>query len=72
MKRNFKKQYPEFASIEHHIRRAHAERAVMIGTWIAEALVGGVRTLRGLFAGPDVRVKRRPRGKLVVRASLTR
>ena len=73
MKSNFKKQYPEFASIERHIRRAHAERSVMIGTWIAEAIVGAARSLKGLFTGPDARlpVKRSPRAKLV-RASAAR
>jgi hypothetical protein len=69
---NFKKKYPEFAPIEHHIRRAHAERAAMIGTVIAAAIVDGTRALRDLFAGPDAPVKRSPRGKLVVRASATR
>ena len=71
MKSNFKRQHPDFASIENHIRRAHAERAVVIGTWIAEAIVGVARSLKGLFAGPDARApaKRRPRAKLVVRTS---
>jgi hypothetical protein len=69
---NFKKKYPEFAAIEHHIRRAHAERAAMIGTWLAQAIVDGARGLRGLFAGPDAPVRRGPGRKLVVRASVTR
>ena len=72
MESNFNKRYPEFASIEHHIRRAHAERAVMIGSWIAEALVGGAKALKGLFAGPDATAGRSPRGRLVVRASAPR
>jgi len=72
MKSNFKKQYPDFAAIEHHIRRAHAERAVALGTSIAEAIVSGARALRGLFAGSDSPVQRGPRGKLVARTSAAR
>ena len=72
MKSDFKKRYPDFASIEQHIRRAHAERAVHIGSMIADAIVGGARALRGLFAGPDAPVKRSPRGKLVARTSAAR
>jgi hypothetical protein len=45
---NFKTEYPEYAVIEDHIRRAHAERSVAIAHMIAnavEALVRGTRQL---------------------------
>lgn len=32
---DFKHRYPDFASIEHHIRRAHAERSVAVAHAIA-------------------------------------
>jgi len=35
---SFRNDYPDFASIEHHIHRAHAERAVAIASLIADAL----------------------------------
>ncbi len=35
---NFKDQYPDFASIEHHIRRAHAERAVAIAAMLSSLI----------------------------------
>jgi hypothetical protein len=42
---SFKTDYPEYAVIEHHIRRAHAERAVYIASLLANALTRFV----GLF-----------------------
>jgi hypothetical protein len=45
---SFKNDYPEFATIEHHIRRAHAERSVYIAGLIAEAVMSVVRGLRRL------------------------
>ena len=68
MSNNFRKDYPDFASIERHIRRAHAERAIAIAAWIAEAIVGTTRTVRGLFA----RAPARRNGRLVVRTSVPR
>ena len=46
----FRKQYPDFASIEYHIRQAHAERSVYIATAIAEGLAALVRGTGRLFA----------------------
>ena len=65
----FSKQYPDFAAVERHVRRAQAERAVAIGTWIAGALVGLARGTRGLFTRP---APARRGGRLVARASLGR
>ncbi len=44
---DFKTRYPEYATVEEHVRHAHAERAV----YLADLLAGLVdRTLRGLKA----------------------
>ena len=42
---SFKTDYPEYAAIEHHVRRAHAERAVAI----ASLLAGFLARVAGLF-----------------------
>ena len=61
-----------------HVRADGLDRRVSCRATIggcllaAAAIVGSGRALRGLFAGPDAPVKRGPRGKLVVRASVTR
>ena len=70
MKSNFSKQYPQFASIEKHIRRAHAERSAAVGTWFAEIIVGGVRAIQGLLSRPAHAPARRQR--LVARTSAQR
>ena len=70
MKSNFSKQYPQFASIEKHIRRAHAERSVAVGTWFAEMSVGGVKAVQGLLSRPAPTPARRQR--LVVRTTAPR
>jgi hypothetical protein len=65
---NFKKQYPEFASIEHHIRAARAQRAVVIATLLADgifAVVRGLRSLAGMPPAPAARTRAKP---LVVKA----
>ena len=72
MKSDFTNRYPDFATIERHIHRARAERAVALSSMIAEMIFGGARALRGLFTGPDAPVKRNPRGKLVARISAAR
>ena len=44
----FKDKYPDFAAIEDHIRRARAERAVAIATWLSGAVLavsGGIKRL---------------------------
>ena len=48
---NFRTEYPEYRSIEEHIRRARAERAVAIAHWIADAVDATVRGFRQLRAG---------------------
>jgi hypothetical protein len=47
---SFKDRYPEFAAIEHHIRRANAERSVYIARVIAEGIASVFRHLRGLVS----------------------
>jgi hypothetical protein len=45
---SFRTDYPEYSSIEEHIRRANAERAVVIASMIAAAVVSIGRGLRRL------------------------
>ena len=60
---NIKQDYPDFAPIEHHIRRAHAERSVYIAHAIAsfiDSIARGLKHLgevmdRGLAAELDRR-----------------
>ena len=47
---NFKTEYPEYAVIEQHIRRAHAERAVAVAQLIAKVVEAVVRGTRELAA----------------------
>jgi len=66
---SFKSKYPEYAPIEQHIRRAHAERSVAIATAIANALLAVV----DLFRGKSRPAKASPasvRKPLVVKARL--
>ena len=51
MSSSFKNRYPDFASIEQHIRRAHAERQVAIATAFADAILGTIRGQGQVFAG---------------------
>jgi len=47
---DFKNEYPEYAAIQEHIRRARAERSVAIAHMLAtgiERLVRGARRLAG-------------------------
>ena len=46
---SFKTDYPEYSSIEEHIRRAHAERAVAIASIFATAVVSIGRGIGNLF-----------------------
>jgi hypothetical protein len=43
---SFKDDYPEYASVEEHIRRAHLERSVAIGTMIAGGIAGAVNLVK--------------------------
>lgn len=45
---DFKDKYPEYAAIEGHIRKAHAERAVVISHAIVAAIEAVVRGLKSL------------------------
>lgn len=51
--RTFTEKYPEYTSIEAHIRRARAERSVAVAHWIAalvESTLGGLKRVAGLFS----------------------
>ena len=45
---SFSNRYPEFRTIEQHIRRAHAERSVAIAHALATAVDATIRGLKGL------------------------
>ena len=47
---SFKDDYPDFAEVEHHIRRAHALRAVYLADTLASAIAGFNRGLRNLVS----------------------
>ena len=67
---NFRKNYPDFASIEHHIRQAHAERSVAIATGFADGIVAVLGAISRLVAGKQA--PRARNGNLVVKASVER
>ena len=67
---SFKTQYPEYAPIEQHIRKAHAERSVAIATAIANALVAVINLFRGK-SRPASASRKRSGKPLVVKARLT-
>ena len=46
---DFKNAYPDYAAIEKHIRRARVERSLAIALFIADAVEGAIRGLKGLF-----------------------
>jgi hypothetical protein len=47
---DFKNDYPEYAVIEEHIRRARAERSVVIAHMLANAVEAVVRGIRRIVA----------------------
>ena len=47
---SFKDSYPEFAAVEAHIRRAHAERSVYIAAVLSDAILAAVRGIKSLAA----------------------
>jgi hypothetical protein len=47
---SFKNNYPDFASIEAHIRHARAERSVAIASLLAAAILATVRGIKRLAA----------------------
>ena len=46
---SFRTQYPEYAAIETHIRRAHAERSVYVAHLIASLAESVIRGTRRFF-----------------------
>ena len=70
---SFRKEYPDFAPVERHIRRAHAERAVAIADALADAILAAMGVIRRLVRSSAPADKRTAASKpLVVRASLAR
>ncbi len=43
-------QYPDFAAVEEHVRRAHAERSLVLGQMFADLAVAIGRGLKNLAA----------------------
>ena len=67
---NFQKRYPDFASIESQIRRAHAERSVAIAAALADGIVATFRGIARLFSFPPA--ARRSHGRVVAKAAVQR
>jgi len=67
---SFKSRYPDFAAIERHIHEARAERAVVIATACADAIMAATRGLQRLFSAAGPALQRGARGALVVKASV--
>jgi hypothetical protein len=67
---SFKKRYPDFASIEKHVRRAHAERAVAIASAIANGIMVTVHGIGQMF--PSKAAARTARGGVLVKATVRR
>ena len=47
---SFKDKYPDFAAVEEHIRRARAERALMIATLLSNGIVAVIDGVKRLAA----------------------
>ena len=56
---SFKDDYPEYAAIEQHIRRAHAERAVAIASLLANGLASIARLFTRATESPAATVSER-------------
>lgn len=69
---SFKTKYPDFAAIEHLVRRAQAERAVALATTFADAIFAVTRGLRRLAGAVTPTLQRGRSGALVVKASVPR
>jgi hypothetical protein len=65
---SFRKRHPDFASIENHIRRAQAERAVAIASTIANAIVAAMKGIGQVFAGKPA--ARTARGGILVKTTV--
>jgi hypothetical protein len=55
----FKKRYPEYATVEEHVRHAHAERAVYVAHLLADAIDGAVRAVKALGASLNATIESR-------------
>ena len=67
---NFRKRYPDFASIEAQIRQAHAERSVAIAAALADGIVATFRGIARFLASP--RAARSSQGRGVAKAPVQR
>jgi hypothetical protein len=47
---DFNSRFPEYASVEEHIRKAQLERSVAIATWISDLVVGVGKGIKRLVA----------------------
>ncbi len=47
---SFKTEYPDFATIEEHIRRARIERSVAIASLLSQGVVSTINGVKSLFA----------------------
>ena len=65
---SFKTRHPEFAAIEQHIRRAHAERAVTVATAFADGILATVAIVRRLLGAAKAPARK---GPLVVKARVS-
>ena len=56
---DFKTRYPEYASVEEHIRHAHAERAIYVAHVLAEAIDRAFRAVKGFGASLGAKIEAR-------------
>jgi hypothetical protein len=64
---SFKKRYPDFAGIEHHIRQAQAERTLYIATRLADLLFASFSGLKRLVTRVPVATPLPPSARPVAR-----
>ena len=56
---DFKTRYPEYASVEEHVRHAHAERAVYVAHLLAEAIDRAFRAAKAFGASLNATIEAR-------------
>jgi hypothetical protein len=56
---NFKTRYPEYASVEEHVRLAHAERAVYLGHLLADVIDRALRGVKAIGASLNATIEAR-------------
>lgn len=56
---DFKTRYPEYASVEEHVRHAHAERAVYLAHLMADAIDRAFRAVKGFGASLNATIEAR-------------